>query len=380
MRRARLVSLAVCVVAAQPLAAQWQLTGDVGVSRLQQTGIPQSNALTLGTSLDLFGERGWLRTGLLGARSDGDRWTGQGVVLGSLLGPSGHPARWELAGSASTFGESSELPTLSGELMPRVRFDGGARAGGAFGFGAGTIARDRSLNAFYHGQADAWLSATNDQLVASLSMVRRTAAVNPVVASLAAVGAATQSLSYADGSMSWRHEQGVLSLGAIAGVRAGFQGIDKTDAWASADATVWMTTRSALVVSIGRTLDDVVRGVPRTRFASVALRIAAQSHVEAARRTRGAGPQVTAERSADGRQRVDVVVGSADRVELMADFTDWNPVVLEHVGGVWRLERTVKPGLHRMALRIDGGEWIAPGNLPHATDDLGGVVGLITIP
>jgi hypothetical protein len=64
----------------------------------------------------------------------------------------------------------------------------------------------------------------------------------------------------------------------------------------------------------------------------------------------------------------------------MADFTDWSPVVLERIDGVWRLDRAVTPGVHRIALRIDGGEWIAPANIPHATDDLGGVVGLITIP
>jgi lysophospholipase L1-like esterase len=140
-----------------------------------------------------------------------------------------------------------------------------------------------------------------------------------------------------------------------------------------------MTTHSALVMSIGRTLDDVVRGVPRTRFASVALRISAWPHIGVPKRTRAVGPRVSAERTGDGRQRLDVLVANATRVEVMADFTDWNPVMLGHIDGVWRLERAVPPGLHRIALRIDGGEWIAPANLPHVTDDLGGVVGLITI-
>jgi hypothetical protein len=385
MRRARLVSLIRVVLFlianGSPLEAQWQFTADAGIARLQQSGIPESNALTLGASLDLLGERGSFRTSLLNAHADDDRWTIQGVLLASLLGAPGRSARWELAGAASTFGETGELPTVSGELMPRIRFDGGTGArGGALGFGAGTIARNQSLNAFYHGQADGWLSASNDQLIGTLSVVRRTAAVNPAVPSLAAVANATRVLSYADGAMSWRHEQGALSLGATAGVRVGLQGIDNTDAWGSADVTAWMNTRSALVLSIGRTLDDVVRGVPRTRFASIALRISARPHVEVPKRPRDVGPRVSIERSGDGRQRLEVRVASATRVELMADFTDWNPVVLEQIDGVWRLERAITPGLHRIALRIDGGEWIAPGNLPHATDDLGGIVGLITIP
>ena len=64
----------------------------------------------------------------------------------------------------------------------------------------------------------------------------------------------------------------------------------------------------------------------------------------------------------------------------MGDFTDWNPVALELAADVWRFDRAIAPGLHRIALRIDGGEWSAPVNLPRATDDLGGVVGLITVP
>jgi hypothetical protein len=64
----------------------------------------------------------------------------------------------------------------------------------------------------------------------------------------------------------------------------------------------------------------------------------------------------------------------------MADFTDWAVVPLERVGSDWRLARDVPPGLHRVAIRVDGGEWTSPPGLPRATDDLGGVVGLVTVP
>ena len=47
---------------------------------------------------------------------------------------------------------------------------------------------------------------------------------------------------------------------------------------------------------------------------------------------------------------------------------------------VWRLERAVTPGLHRLMIRLDGGEWITPANLPKAKDELGGVVALVTVP
>jgi hypothetical protein len=73
-------------------------------------------------------------------------------------------------------------------------------------------------------------------------------------------------------------------------------------------------------------------------------------------------------------------VDSASRVELMADFTEWETVALERSGNEWRLLCEVPAGLHRIAIRIDGGEWIAPPGLPRAADGFGGVVGLITVP
>jgi hypothetical protein len=130
---------------------------------------------------------------------------------------------------------------------------------------------------------------------------------------------------------------------------------------------------------MGRSLDDVVRGVPPLRYVSVSIRFSGQAHAPVFRSTPRThptvGPQIVA-----GRERIEIRANGASRVELMADFTDWNPVELALVDGVWRLERALSPGLHRVALRIDGGEWITPSNLPRAKDELGGVVGLMTIP
>jgi len=79
--------------------------------------------------------------------------------------------------------------------------------------------------------------------------------------------------------------------------------------------------------------------------------------------------------------RIDLTADAKSSVELMADFTDWSPVALAPVGGVWRLERAIAAGAHRLAIRIDGGEWIVPVNLPRVDDELGGAaVGIITIP
>src|SRR5512135_3705645 len=90
MRRVRLVplSLLITVLAARSVEAQWQLTGDAGVSRLQQTGIPTGNASTAGLAFDVSSARAWLRSSALAARATDGRWTGQGLIAATVVGPS----------------------------------------------------------------------------------------------------------------------------------------------------------------------------------------------------------------------------------------------------------------------------------------------------
>jgi hypothetical protein len=380
MRRAW---LGVCFifVAVASARGQWQATGDVGVARLEQTGIPTSNALTAGASLDVFGSRTSLRSSALVAFAGSNRATAQALVLGSLLGSSQHAARWELAGALSSFGESNDLPTTSGEGIARLRFEGASR-GFAIGAGGGAIARAGAANGLYHVQGDAYLRTMTGQWVASLSDVSIPSMLTKdiVVQGTSLIVNSIRGLSYGDATLSWRQSRGAIELGATAGLRAGFHGVLSTGAWGAADAAFWFSQQSAIVVGIGRTLDDATRGVPRTTYGSLSLRLTARPHFIRAPREETHGPRLIVVALGGGRNRIEVRGVEATRLEVMGDFTEWQSVELEHDGGVWRLERAVTSGLHRIAIRIDGGEWTAPANLPSAKDDLGGVVGLITIP
>jgi hypothetical protein len=374
MRRARLFSLVACfALLSAPLPAQWQFAADLGASRLQRTDIPQSNAVTFGGSLTGVGDRSWFRSSLLGVVAGADQVTAQGLVSGSLLGPSGHVARGELTGFLSGFSETGGRGTVSGELMARSQFGAGLR-GSALGLGIGMTSTDGVRSTLYHAAGDAWWSVHDDQFVASISAIRRSESFNDGVRTL------TFPRSYVDVIASWRRDHGGFVFGASGGVRAAIQSGTRNGAWGSAEAAAWVTPRSAIVVSGGRSLEDPVRGIPRTTYLGLALRVTGHRHVTLSRRPAVAGARVLIVRVDATRRRIEVRGVTASRVDVMGDFTDWTPVSLEALGDVWRLEREISPGLHRIAIRLDGGEWVSPANLPRATDDLGGVVGLVTVP
>ena len=378
MRRARLIALILSALAARsPLHAQWSLTGDVGVSHLRQAGIPESNAQTLGATLDAAGERSAFRTSVLGARATSDRWTGQALVVGSVVGPTVGAARWQLDGIASAFGETNVAATTSAELAARARLGSSVR-GGALGAGIGANMRGTTHNPLYRAQGDAWWSVHDERLVFNVALTR----TRSLLALTSTDQAAAHDISFLDVSASWRHDAGGLSLGAGGGLRGRSEPArTTTNGWGVLDLAAWVKPQLALTIGAGSTLDDVVRGVPHATFASFAVRVAAQPHATIFSRSLSvAGPRISVERRSDDIRRIEIRVDSASRVEIMGDFTNWSSVVLEHVGGIWRVERSIPPGPHRVVTRVDGGPWIVPVNLPRVDDDLAGPVGIITVP
>jgi hypothetical protein len=378
MRRARLISLVLFALAARaPASAQWSLTGDAGLSHLRQPGIPESNAQTLGATLDAAGERSAFRTSFLAAHAASDRWTGQGLVVGSIVGPTAGAARWQLDGIASAFGETSVARTTSAEVAARARL-GSLLRGGALGAGIGANARGAAHNPLYRAQGDAWWSINDERLVVNVALThtRSLFAVTPTSPT------PSQDISYVDVGANWRYDAGGLSLGLGGGVRGQSESSRRrTNGWGAVDIATWIKPQLALTLGAGSTLDDPVRGVPHATFASFAVRIAAQPHTTILSRIATiAGPRIMVERASDELRRIEIRVDSASRVEIMGDFTHWTPVPLEHVGGGWRVERLIPPGPHRVSIRIDGGAWIVPANLPRVDDDLAGPVGIIIVP
>lgn len=375
MRGALIHVLSCVVLAATPAGAQWQATADVGVARLRQLGLPEANAPTLGGAASTLGDRWGFGASALAAHSSADLWTVQGLAIGSVRSEAASRQQWNVTGSLSNFSAGNERPTTASEVMAQVRFGSGDR-GASVGLGGGFLSHAGTAP-LGHAQTDAWQSISNNRFRAEASLVTTRSAVYVSNGSIA-----LQPLSYADFSGSWRREYSALAFGASGGVRTGISGTDALRSWVSAEGTAWFASHAAIVAGAGRTLEDLVRGIPATNFVSVAVRIAARPQAYIGERAPRVAPgaRVSVEPMDAARRRIEVRGVTGTRVEVMADFTDWNPVLLDRVGDAWRTEQLVSPGLHRIVLRVDGGDWIVPVNLPHAADELGGVVGLITVP
>jgi hypothetical protein len=138
-----------------------------------------------------------------------------------------------------------------------------------------------------------------------------------------------------------------------------------------------------LVASAGRSGSDPATAAPGSRYFALGLRVrfrggpAPLIHPASPAADRAAfriGPAL-----GSGREIV-IHLPQARRVELAGDFTDWRPVPLDPwVEGAWRTVLTIPPGLHRLAIRMDGEAWRAPPGLRPLTSEFGGEVAEIVV-
>ncbi|HJR42712.1 MAG TPA: glycogen-binding domain-containing protein [Gemmatimonadaceae bacterium] len=85
-------------------------------------------------------------------------------------------------------------------------------------------------------------------------------------------------------------------------------------------------------------------------------------------------------RTADGRRVLYLTGVQAQQVELRADFTDWEPIAMSRgTSGRWERGVLIAPGAHRVMMRVDGREWRAPPGLPVVPDEYGGEVGVLVV-
>jgi len=353
---------------------------DLGAAFLRQSGLAATNVLTAASQLTYTAANYSLAANGVLAATPQDRFTGQGVLTGSLYAPVTHRFRWELTGVTSAFGLSGAVPSFAWQTMAREHVTWSL--GGAFaGVGGGQVAQHGFASAIGTAQAGGYLRLDplgRDELSAAYAYSD---------AGLPATPSAPRA-RYTDAVAYWAHRGDWIELSFGAGARTHHRRDSLVESWASGSATLWLSRRAALVASAGRALADETRGVPSVRYLSFALRFgwrpSRPSDALLVRHTPrdDDGGRLDVHGGADSLRVVTVRQATAvTSVEIMGDFTDWEPVALTSMpNGEWRIERVITPGPHRVAIRVDGGPWRVPPNLPRVADDFGGEVGIVIVP
>jgi hypothetical protein len=176
---------------------------------------------------------------------------------------------------------------------------------------------------------------------------------------------------------------------------AGGAGVAERGAFAEVTTILAVHDRVTLVLNAGRGLSDPVRGILGAKYADVGVRLNLG-------RRRSSAPIITdafvrAERELVASEHASraqleiltsgeattlrVYLGGSESVELIGDFTDWQPVALTPAGdGSWEIRLPIASGVHRLNIRSDGGPWRVPLGTRLEQSEFGGAVGVVVVP
>jgi len=357
---------------------------DAGAARVEQpfrapasAGLVGLGVARTGRTLSLSGQA----TGTLAGDGLG---AGQGLVVASVAPPIFTALRTEVGASLTMFGLASQERGSNGASLLRQSL--GWRYGGVFGTLAGSHTRrplPMSRNAlplerFRATAVDVGLWGRYRWITASL-MRQRAWSNDYLVAESTGFGLIRPAASYdfrdlilnTGLTVSGFNVQGTIAR------RVGGTATRGESRAALLTASVAMTPSLTFVVSGGDALADPLRGTPQFTMTSAALRWRIGGRRTAARadaavlETRGNGGAVLT---------VRVRAPSDARVEIASSHGEWIASTMPREEGLFVARVLLPSGTHRVAVRVNGGEWGAPVGLASVRDDLGGSAGLVTVP
>jgi hypothetical protein len=194
-------------------------------------------------------------------------------------------------------------------------------------------------------------------------------------------GGSVPSRHYSDfeSTLYWSH--GPLALDGLIGTRVSTSYGQRTT-WGHAQASWALGEQLALVAGGGSRASEPAIGRVGGTFFSFGVRLASVPWIA---HTLHPGARSTASsfgvRAAGATRIIYVHAPAARTIELMADFTDWQPVAMRHASNdEWQVAMPIAPGAHRVNIRVDGGQWSAPPGASTVQDEFNGVVGLVVVP
>lgn len=319
----------------------------------------------------------------------GERWTvGEGAVSTVVTSPTYGGVHGEFTGRASRAFFADAMVDDNVDARARLHYVVGDQRAGVWVTGGVTrpwhIAAVPTVDVAGGGAWTRFGGATLGGSYTNFFFAR----VIADSASAAACGTQVECRRYShfsDLEASVRWDLGLLELAAQSGLRFGEPDAVTPDSrrWAAGSATLWLSNRIAAVFGGGRIPANPARGMPARSYANFGVMLA---YAPIARRPIPVAPRTTMVRSFETRlvtpgiQRMIVRIGGVESVDVMGDFSDWQPLTLVRRGrDLWEISVPMDPGVHQLNVRVDGGPWTVPPGLPSARDGFGGEIALLVI-
>ncbi len=377
MRRWRVWIPLVLGLPAAPAALATQLTGavDLTAADVHYDGfLPSFAASVTPAARWQYGSLTFDARGTF-LRFESGHTSSQGLIAAAAFTPSVGRWRGELAGTAGA--SAYENFAHYHDALGGVRVHFLAPSGGAWiGATLGRAAFGRAARPVRAATLAVWTVRRAATLTASISATR---VGDTTYTDLSGLGEWTRGNVTFDGALGAR----MWSRGAGHGV------------YGEAIAVIALRPALALVFAGGRYATDPTRGSIAGRYASAGFRIVGRPPLRpgrfdpgvllaASRRDAAAADPPAAAASIEwaraGGNCTFVVHASAASVEIAGDVTGWQPVLLAPAGAnTWVVTLPIAPGLHRLNVRLDGGEWLVPAGLTPAMDDFGTTVGFFVV-
>lgn len=354
-------------------AAQTTASVEAGITRVRYAGDPALSLFAISPFVQFEQPDGWVAAMATVSAFEGGGWGLQTTVTGSRYLPVTLGLRPEFAGLAEA--SRGEDASRAGEAAGRLRLHWLAESAGLWGGGA-------------LGWADGLTGTHTVRSVELGGWVRHQAVTVVLSVEPEWVG---DSVRTVDSEALARLVRGPLEFAVFGGLRHQSRPDWGTERWGGVSGAWWFGPHVAATLGIGSYPADLAREFGAARYATLSLRVANRRPDPPERADQPvyrllpplARPVVAAfgtETAADGRRRIVVRAPGAAGVEIMGDFTDWQALPLIAAGdGRWVVDLPLGSGVHRLNVRLAGGEWGVPPGIPIVRDDFNGVVGLLTI-
>ena len=194
-------------------------------------------------------------------------------------------------------------------------------------------------------------------------------------------GSAGRPHDWRDAELGLHWSAGRVALDGVFGTRYAARS-QPNETWGQIQSAVSLAPDLALIASTGVRPSSAAYGMARSRFVELGVRVAPGALIRP-RLPRGVRPTAAAFQIDDadhGARRLRIRVPGARSVELAGDFTNGQPMALERgEADQWEITLAIPPGMHRVAIRIDGDTWTTPPGIAAVPDEFQGTVGVIVV-